>query len=375
MILNESGGGLNLSLLYSTLLDFVGDNGGINLGMGLQVVGVPLANQFPRMEQLYRRHGEAAVAACVTDALEHLAGRGILKPFRGCWVRGPAFKFGTPMTILPGRRRDARPAIRHTVVSREERERLAAADHRKQAITDAAAELREGGRGLRPIDEQHVQALVRSVEEFGLRDDLFPVRQDQHGRILSGRHRLEVARRLGRPWRRLTIRVRNDDEALAIAWAANSAKPWAAADRARLAKWGIIPERTLGTKAKREVIREALLADPGRRNSQIAVPLGVDYHTVQAVRAELQEKQEIPIYEFGRGRPRSGQSAEPIEGAAGASRTRRALPDDWPRTSWGPAKLHLSHDPDVAARQLARFPRGYVLEWLDDLRRLLEEMG
>lgn len=372
--LNERGGGLNLSLLYSTLLDRVGDEGRVTVEGGVEAITVPLANQFARIEHLYGKGRDDAVAACVQDALGHLVRRRILRECGADWLQGPAFKFGVAMIVVPGHKPTGVPTIRHTVVSRGERDRLARAEQDRQAIAAAAARLKPDGPGLRPIEAQHVEALLRSVQEFGLRDDLHPVLEDQHNRILSGRHRLEVEKRLDRPWRRKTIRVRNDDEALAIAWAANSGKAWAPADRARLAKLGIDPQRAIGTSAKRELIEQELRAEPSRRNRQIAAPLGVSHHTVQAVRDELEENGQIAHFDFEPGRPRADEAPSPAPPAAvrgGARAPGPPAPPWWPITNGRPVRPAISPNARVTVRNW--IANGITREYGEAIKAAIDE--
>jgi ParB-like chromosome segregation protein Spo0J len=74
--------------------------------------------------------------------------------------------------------------------------------HEEQEVSalgaGAVALLEPQARGLRPLHPEHVAALKESVREWGLLDyRWFAVLRDQHGHILSGRHRLAAARELG----------------------------------------------------------------------------------------------------------------------------------------------------------------------------------
>jgi hypothetical protein len=91
--------------------------------------------------------------------------------------------------------------------------------------------------GLRRVDPEHVAEIKKSIEDYGFHDTA-PIIIDDLGRILSGRHRLEVERQLGNGemWRRERLKGLSGREAVQIAMASNVDRPWTAPDYKRLDK-------------------------------------------------------------------------------------------------------------------------------------------
>jgi ParB-like chromosome segregation protein Spo0J len=162
-------------------------------------------------------------------------------------------------------------------------------------ITSLAASLREDGPGLRPLDAEHVAVLEQSMRDYGYRPE-FPVLVDRHGRILDGRHRIAAARRAGiaEPLPQREVTVTSDAEAVGLAILMNLQRGWTKAERNRidsdLRAAGLTVEnfgRQLGTSAKREVIRAALLEFPTLTHRAIAKRLELDHKQADRVCAEL----------------------------------------------------------------------------------------
>ena len=158
-------------------------------------------------------------------------------------------------------------------------------------VTSLAASLRESGPGLRPLTAEHVEALAQSMRDFGYRPE-FPILVDQHERILDGRHRQAAARKAGVaepiPTRKVT--VSSDEEAVGLAILVNIQRGWTQAERTRIDRTlqaaGLTMEgfgRVLGTAAKRELVKTALLEHPEMSHRKIAERLGVSHQFVDSV--------------------------------------------------------------------------------------------
>ena len=125
------------------------------------------------------------------------------------------------------------------------------------------------------------------MRDYGYRPE-FPILADQHGRILDGRHRIAAARKAGvavPPPRK--VKVASDEEAVGLAMLVNIQRGWTKPNAVVLTQIsgaaGLTVEnfgRQLGTAAKREVIRAALLEDASRSDRAVAVLAGCDHKTV-----------------------------------------------------------------------------------------------
>lgn len=299
----KSGGGINLSLLFATLLDRLQDDGHLTTDTALNSIEIPLGNQFSRIQHLYGRTGDGAdgLRQFILDCLAQLDEQQLTTQTGDSWIPGPAFALGKRLLVIgtfEGRRID----VGHTVLPRGEREQ--ANEKRdwpsriREDITRLAQLLQPTAIGLRPIRQDAVDHIRDSVERWGLQPE-FPILRDQHGRIISGRHRLEVARQLGIKWPEKRITVRNDREALEIAMAANRSRPWAPADFERLASSGV---GSTHRETVRRLVQLALLENANRSNVTIGRLVECDDKTVGRVRRELEETSEIPRFLFKGGR-------------------------------------------------------------------------
>jgi ParB-like chromosome segregation protein Spo0J len=135
----------------------------------------------------------------------------------------------------------------------------------------AAALLEPQARGLRPLHPPHLAALKESVTRWGYQDyPWLAIIRDQHGRILSGRHRSATARALGINWRVVTLEVADDGAALEIALAANRSEGWAPPTLRRLEREGIL-SASIGRTIS--LIRLYLREHPTWSTQQIALDL------------------------------------------------------------------------------------------------------
>lgn len=122
-----------------------------------------------------------------------------------------------------------------------------------------------------PLPADEYAALETDIHTHGV---LVPVTVDQHGNILDGHHRAEIADRLGVKYDRLVRYCDSDDEARDVAFALNIAR------------------RHLTREQKRALLTEELTRRPGDSDRAIARRLGLDHKTVGAARREL--RGEIP---------------------------------------------------------------------------------
>lgn len=117
-----------------------------------------------------------------------------------------------------------------------------------------------------PLTADEYATLRADIEHRGV---LVPVVRDQHGNLLDGHHRSQIADELGITYRVDVIRVQDEHEARSTARAYNMAR------------------RHLTRAQKRELIADEIQADPDRSDREIGRLLGVDHKTVGSVRREL----------------------------------------------------------------------------------------
>jgi hypothetical protein len=295
---DSSGGGVELPSLFHHLLSCVREpKQTMTLDEARQAISITHAHQFVRMRALYP-NGDG-VEACLRAVLGQLTLRGFLAEQDGAWVQGPKFALGKRLAVvqnpdgswigitLPARLSD-QPSFE---------EQLA---QQRMAVQALAARLEPTGEGLRPVDEEVVQEIVQSVTEYGLLPG-FPVLRDQHDRVLSGRHRLAAAARLGISWPDRTIKVADDLQAVRIALVANIGHAWDRRAFDLLEKLGIKSARQ---SERHQLIAVALQENPKRSDRAVARALTVSPTTVGSVRRELEESVQIghfPASGMGRG--------------------------------------------------------------------------
>ena len=299
--------GIDLASLFRVILNQVQDSsGGVDFDEFIEPVQAAVSNHA-RVEHWYSQfattHGPWK--ALIADALDQLQSRDLLVWGGDGWALGPAFATGKRLVVVPARSRKNK-SVGVILYPADERAARGEAEKRRMEVTSLAASLRESGTGLRPLTAEHVETLAQSMRDFGYRPE-FPILVDQHERILDGRHRQAAARKAGIaepiPTRKVT--VSSDEEAVGLAILANIQRGWMPAERTRIDRTlqaaGLTMEgfgRALGTAAKRELIKAALLEDASRSDRAIAVGLGnanMD-ETVADVRSELEANSEIPNY-------------------------------------------------------------------------------
>jgi len=122
-----------------------------------------------------------------------------------------------------------------------------------------------------PLSDEERAALRADIAERGV---LVPVVTDQHGTVIDGHHRQEIAGELGVPYRVDVVEVAGEDEARSVARMYNLAR------------------RHLTREQKRQLVADELTARPGRSDREIARMMRCDHKTVGSVRREM--RGEIP---------------------------------------------------------------------------------
>ena len=124
-----------------------------------------------------------------------------------------------------------------------------------------------------PLTDDEFDALLLDISENGI---TVPVVYDQHGRLIDGHHRVEIARRLRIDVPQVVREVANAQEARSIAYALN------------------LHRRHLSREQKRDLLAASIKADPGLSDRQHGERAGTDHKTAGSVRAELEATGEIP---------------------------------------------------------------------------------
>lgn len=117
-----------------------------------------------------------------------------------------------------------------------------------------------------PLSAEEYAALKADIAEKGV---LVPVVRDQHGNLIDGHHRSQIADELGVTYRVDVVQVQNEEQARSLARMYNLAR------------------RHLTRAQKRELIADEITADPNRSDRAIARVCGCDHKTVASVRREL----------------------------------------------------------------------------------------
>lgn len=140
-----------------------------------------------------------------------------------------------------------------------------------------------------PSPEEYAQ-LEDSIKRQGV---LQPIIKDEHGHIIDGHTRDEIARRLGKRCPSTTIGAgRTDTEKRSMALAVN------------------IERRQLTTEQKRALVTTCLKADPQLSDREHGRRCGVSPSTVGAIRSELEESVQIGHFPTHTD-PRTGNQSQP----------------------------------------------------------------
>ena len=178
---------------------------------------------------------------------------------------------------------------------------------------------------LPSLTDEEYQALKDDIAERGV---MVPVEYDEDGAILDGHHRVRACRELGvEDWP--TVTRGGMDEA----------------DKRRYVRALNLKRRHLNREQTRELIADALRDEPGRSNRQHARDLGVDDHTVRAVRERLEATAEIPQLDRREGADGKVRPAQRPQAAAPAPRL-----DEPPEQTRPPVSVFT---PDTRSQQRA----------------------
>ena len=126
---------------------------------------------------------------------------------------------------------------------------------------------------LPPLTPEEYSALEASILEHGI---LSPVITDENGVILDGHHRSRIAAEHSLSCPKQIVYGKTDTEKRTMALSMN------------------LDRRHLNREQKRALVAESVKADPTLSNREHAERTGVDHKTVQARRAELEGRGEIP---------------------------------------------------------------------------------
>lgn len=131
-----------------------------------------------------------------------------------------------------------------------------------------------------PLSPEDYAALRDDIARRGV---LVPVELDEHGHILDGHHRVQIAEELGIDFPRIIRPGLSEAE-----------------KREHVRSLNLF-RRHLTREQRRSIIADQLRETPEQSNRQVAATLGVDHHTVSTVRDNLAQTGEIPQLERTRG--------------------------------------------------------------------------
>lgn len=127
-----------------------------------------------------------------------------------------------------------------------------------------------------PLTADEYDALLLDISQNGI---TVPVVYDQHGRLIDGHHRVEIAQRLRIDVPQVVREVANAQEARSLAYSLN------------------LHRRHLSREQKRDLLAASIKADPHLSDRQHAERVGSSDKTAGSVRAELERRAEIPHVE------------------------------------------------------------------------------
>lgn len=119
---------------------------------------------------------------------------------------------------------------------------------------------------LPPLTPEEYENLKESIREQGV---LVPVEYDEHGNILDGHHRIQIATELGIDFPKVVRTGFTEQQKRSHARTLNTVR------------------RHLNREQKREIIKQEILENPQESNNKIAKRLGVSDTTVGTIRNEL----------------------------------------------------------------------------------------
>jgi hypothetical protein len=282
----EMGGGDAPQPFLIPILNHIHDEGSITLAAAAETARV--TSERARIDRMWKGHG--GFTGFIHGLLDLIEYRGLaIKDANGVdrWRRGPKMEEGATVSVIPG-------VVSYPVRSAECRAFRDEDSKAKGDIAALAASLKPGEPGLRPIDQKNIEVIKKSIDDYGLQDHS-PILLDDKGRILSGRHRIEVERQLGIEWPRQVIKVADDYQAIGIAMSSNVGRPWSRKDYENLDRKGL-----QGTKSQRlrRKIELALLENCQRPDAEIGRLLDCSETLVGWVRAPLLADKKITSATF-----------------------------------------------------------------------------
>lgn len=291
------GGGMPISSMVSQMLDHLQDHGPTPIAELAELVE-QRHHKRERLEYVYHKGHKLegdAYTLFIDDVIAELEDAEVAVRRGDRLALGPAFKLAEPLKLPKG--------MGTAVYEKSARETIGRASLHILEIQSLANDLQPDRPGLRPINKDNVERLAESMRAFGYMEQ-HPILLDQHGRVLSGRHRIKAAELAGVQYRTKVIEVASDQEALAIAFTANEGASFSRVERERIAKRlsaaGLDVEhigKVIGHAGKRELITAILLKAPERSGRSIAKEIGVKKDTVEAVRRELEATGQIGQFE------------------------------------------------------------------------------
>jgi DNA-binding CsgD family transcriptional regulator len=312
----EMGGGDAPQPFFIPILDRIYDKGSITLAEATDTAHV--TSERKRIERLWKDYGGfPGFIRGLLDVIEYRE-LAVKDDAADVWRRGAKMVDGEKVRVLPPLKGTNDPGVSYTARTAEERQRLDAVSKTRGDVASALAKLRPDSQGIRKIDPKNVGAIIKSVQDHGLQDDIkFKIALDEDGRVLGGRHRLEAAKQLGMEWPTRVIIGLDEQEKIDFAIADNAGSGWSDKDHARFEKDGLE-----GGKAMRlrDGITKLLLENHKRSNQEIAKIAWCSENAVAAVRHQLEGRGQIEIWRTAVGPPpkRGGSSQSLKEDIAAA---------------------------------------------------------
>lgn len=288
----KKGGGLALPFFFSAILNELLDNGPTDNGRLMAIVAERGVNKTKKLAETWGGSWEALTA----DLMNQLAHKGYVRCDGDRWMIGENFRPGVRLETIPARK-GLNAADGVTVWLKEEREALDQAAKVKMRLEQV---LRQ------PRGKSHTQQVINEIrnsyEKVGA---LSPVLVAANGRIIDGRHRLEV----DPDWPQMKMaNITTDEQAIN---AILELDRWHKSPHERLTGDAVEKIKTVLSDAdkatnqntiKRAVVEAELQRDATRSNRAIADLVGVSDPTVGTVRKELLNFRNIHRYEFTAGR-------------------------------------------------------------------------
>lgn len=188
-----------------------------------------------------------------------------------------------------------------------------------------------------PLSPEEYTALEQSIIHNGIQ---VPILLDERGTVIDGHHRQKIAQHLGIKCPSRTVSGKTETEKRTLALSLN------------------LDRRHLTREQRRTLAVESLKADPELSNRQHAERVGVDHKTIQAVRAPLVERGEIPHVETRMDSLGRQQPAERIDPNTGEVLDGKTYPRPEPKEhkettmTTAPTRLAIPQPPRYGGNRL-----------------------